>query len=220
MLRFFERLRKWLPVRMRAEIWGSAVWMAAAGIFAAGDAIAYGLGGSLFKGGAISLGAVYLVVAYTVMLAAPIETIRTQLQDLQRADAGVARVRELMEIRSRLEDGTDIIPAGALAVEFSAVYFAYEDELPAEVRADEERVGTLEDLSFRLEPGRSLGLLGHTGSGKTTIARLLFRLYDAQRGEVCLGGINLRHAQIHALRAPVGDILILERGTIVEHGPR
>jgi ATP-binding cassette subfamily B protein len=206
MLRFFERLRKWLPVRMRAEIWGSAVWMAAAGIFAAGDAIAYGLGGSLFKGGAISLGAVYLVVAYTVMLAAPIETIRTQLQDLQRADAGVARVRELMEVRSRLEDGTDIIPAGALAVEFSAVYFAYEDELPTEVRADEERVGTLEDLSFRLEAGRSLGLLGHTGSGKTTIARLLFRLYDAQRGEVCLGGINLRHAKIQALRARVGIV--------------
>jgi len=206
MLRFFERLRKWLPVRMRAEIWGSAVWMAAAAVFAAGDAIAYGLGGGLFKGGAISLGAVYLVVAYTVMLAAPIETIRTQLQDLQRADAGVVRVRELMEVRSRLEDGTDIIPAGALAVEFRAVHFTYEDEQPAGVIVDEEQASTLENLSFRLEAGRSLGLLGHTGSGKTTIARLLFRLYDAQRGEVRLGGINLRHARIEALRARVGIV--------------
>lgn len=204
--RFFERLRSWLPVRMRAEIWGSAVWMAAAGVFAAGDAIAYGLGGGLFKSGAISLGAVYLVVAYTAMLAAPIEIIRTQLQDLQRADASVARVRELMEVHSRLEDGTDLVPEGALAVEFRAVHFVYEDERPAEVSPDGERVATLENLSFRLEAGRSLGLLGHTGSGKTTITRLLFRLYDTQRGEVRLGGVNVRNANLEALRARVGIV--------------
>jgi len=140
------------------------------------------------------------------MLAAPIETIRVQLQDLQLADAGVARVRELMEVRSRLEGGTDIVPPGALAVEFRAVHFAYEDEQLAGASPDGERAATFENLSFRLEAGHSLGLLGHTGSGKTTIARLLFRLYDAQRGEVRLGGVNLRNAKLEALRARVGIV--------------
>jgi ATP-binding cassette subfamily B protein len=62
----------------------------------------------------------------------------------------------------------------------------------------------LHDVSFTLEPGRVLGLLGRTGSGKTTIARLLFRLYDPLAGEVRVGGVDPRHARLGALRARIG----------------
>jgi len=240
---FAERLRSWLPVRMRAELWGSAVWIGATVVFAVGDAIAYGLGGGLYEGKTVSLGTVYLVVAYTAMLAAPIETIRTQLQDLQRADAAVARVRELLAIRSRLVDGEESVPAGPLAVRFRDVSFAYGDgrrpltphppipsrsegETPTEdegepsarvegkppaplSRAPGEGPGVraaLDNLSFTLQPGRVLGLLGRTGSGKTTVGRLLFRLYDPQEGTVSLHGVDLRRANLKALRSRVGVV--------------
>jgi len=212
--RFLKHLRAWLPIRLRASFWESIVWVAAAGIFAAGDAIGYALGGGLYQSAAISLGAVYLVVAYVTMLAAPIETIRTQLQDLQRADAGILRVCELLEIHSRLEDGKEHLPLGALGVEFSHVYFSYEDEHNREGSQVGGETQVLEDLSFKLEAGRTLGILGRTGSGKTTIARLLFRLYDPQQGEVRLGGVNLRHTRLKELRARVGlvtqDVQVFE----------
>ncbi len=204
MRRFFEHLRHWLPVRRQAAAWGQAIMMTAIVAFAVGDAIAYGLGGALYRAAAISLGTVYMVVAYVAMLAEPIETIRTQLEDLQRADASIARVRELMGITSRLEDGTDSLPAGALSVEFRGVHFGYKDGTPPDGNHQEERATVLDDFSLSLKAGRVLGLLGRTGSGKTTIARLLFRLYDPQQGEVRVGGANLRHAELSALRARVG----------------
>jgi len=257
MRRFAAHLRSWLTVRMRAELWGSAVWIGATVIFAAGDAVAYGLGGGLYQGKAISLGTVYLVVAYTAMLAVPIETIRTQLQDVQRADAAVARVREILATRSRLVDGEESVPTGPLEVRFHDVSFAYgadshsltahpptsspskgEGEPPAEdegkppaslARASGEPVrlsapqsrqpnplglrgrvpavrGVLDNLSFTLQPGRVLGLLGRTGSGKTTVGRLLFRLYDPQLGTVSLDGVDLRRANLKVLRSRVGVV--------------
>lgn len=204
MRRFFEHLRRWWPARFKADVWGQAVMMAAIVAFAVGDAIAYELGGGLHRLGAISLGTVYMVIAYTAMLAAPIETIRTQLQDLQRADASIARVRELMATQSRLEDGSESVAGGALSAEFRAVRFAYEDEQPPNGNHREEQATILQDLGFKLEAGRVLGLLGRTGSGKTTIARLLFRLYDPQQGEVRVGDVNVRHARLRELRARVG----------------
>jgi ABC-type multidrug transport system fused ATPase/permease subunit len=204
MRRFFEALRSRLPVSLRAEFWASAVWIAAVGVFTAGDALAYGLGGSLYRLDAISLGSVYLLIAYSAMLAAPIETIRVQLQDLQRADASVVRVRELLEQRSRLGDGALNMPAGAVEVEFRDVSFGYEDRQIAEKGTLEVAANVLDRVSFRLEAGRVLGLLGRTGSGKTTIARLLFRLYDPRQGEVRVGGVDLRDASLVALRGSVG----------------
>jgi ABC-type multidrug transport system fused ATPase/permease subunit len=202
--RFFEHLRNWWPVRLQAGLWEQAVMMAAILAFAVGEAIAYGLGGSLYRLEAISLGTVYMVVAYIVMVAAPIETIRTQLQELQQADAGIARVAELREIKSRLQDGGDSLPSGALSVEFRTVRFGYKDGPTLNGSQLEEQATVVESLCFQLEAGRVLGLLGRTGSGKTTIARLLFRLYDPQQGEVCLGGVNLRQARLAELRSRVG----------------
>jgi ATP-binding cassette subfamily B protein len=206
MRRLFEHLQSWMPVALRAGLWGEGVWMAAIAAFAVGEALAYGLGGGLYRDAAISLGTVYMILAYVAMLAGPIETIRAQLQDLQRADAAIVRVRELLETRSRLEDGDVVVPAGALAVAFRGVSFEYRDGAGLDGNPGDERVAVLKNLSFRLEAGRVLGLLGRTGSGKTTVARLLFRLYDPQQGEVCLGGVNLRQARLEDLRARVGMV--------------
>lgn len=202
--RFHEHVRAWLPARWRAQLWGEAVWMAAVAMFSGGTALAYGLGGGLYFAGALSLGAVYLLAAYMAMLAEPIETIRTQLQDLQRADAGIARVRELLELRSRLDDGIEELPPGPLAVEFRDVSFEYAEGRSFDGNTAEQPAPALHGVTFALAPGRVLGLVGRTGSGKTTVARLLFRWHDARQGAVRVGGIDVRRIRLASLRARVG----------------
>lgn len=192
---FWRRLRAWLPVSIRAEYRGTWVWAAALAALALGDGLAYGLGGGLYRAETISMGTVYMVVAYAGLLAQPMEMIRQEMQSLQRADAGIARIRALLALRSNLEDGSLGLQDGALGVELRGVSFHYDDgEGPA----------ALADISFTLAPGRRLGVLGHTGSGKSTLARLLFRLYDPQEGEVQVGGIDVRQARLQDLRSRVG----------------
>lgn len=203
--RFYQHLRGWLPVMRRSELAGSTIWMAAVGVFAVGDALAYGLGGGLYRADVISLGAVYMLVAYTAMLADPIETIRAQLQDLQRADAAISRVRELFAVKSRLADGAQVLSDGALAVSFHDVTFAYQDNEHSENNENNENDEiVLENLSFTLPAGRVLGLLGHTGSGKSTLARLLFRFYDPQKGSICLNEHDLRDLKLASVREHIG----------------
>lgn len=86
------------------------------------------------------------------------------------------------------------MPSGPLSVEFEDVSFAYEER------------GVLDDVSFRLAAGRSLGLLGRTGGGKTTITRLIARLYDPGEGVVRLGGVDLRDVSEPSLRHSVGVV--------------
>jgi ATP-binding cassette subfamily B protein len=197
MHRFSDHLRHWKPWYVLAETRGAVVWAVAVLAFAMSEALAYGLGGGLFRYGAIPLSAVYMTVQYAALLAHPIEMIRTQLQSLQRADASIARILQIFSVTPTIVDGTTPLPPGPLSVALQSVCFQYPDEAGAQ-----ENV--LDNLTLQLAPGRRLGLLGQTGSGKTTIARLLFRLYDPTEGEVQLGGVNLRNAQRKEIRSRVG----------------
>jgi ATP-binding cassette subfamily B protein len=102
-------------------------------------------------------------------------------------------------------DGGDVpMPPGALSVEFDHVTFAYDADADAD--ADAQAGGAevvLDDLTWRLEAGQVLGLLGRTGSGKTTISRLLFRLHDVSSGTVRLGAVDVRRARLDDLRSRV-----------------
>jgi ATP-binding cassette subfamily B protein len=196
--RYILQLRAWRPVALRAHMWGM-IWLVTTAAMAIGQALIRGLGGPMFLAGTLSLGTLYMLVRYLEMLVGgPINDIRWRLEQLQHAQASIARVGALLGTPSRLEGGTALLPPGPLAVAFDHVSFAYEDT--------SERTGTwaLRDLSFSLASGRVLGLLGRTGSGKTTLARLLYRFHDPQRGAIHLGGVDLRQAQIGPLRARIG----------------
>ncbi|HEX5690970.1 MAG TPA: ABC transporter ATP-binding protein, partial [Roseiflexaceae bacterium] len=122
MHRFGEHLRGWLPLQRRAGLAGYSMWTTTMGIFALGNALALGLGVSLWARGELTVGTVYLIFYYTELLRQPIEQLRTQLQELQKADASITRVGELFAARSRLpEGGGTAIPAGALRVTFDQV---------------------------------------------------------------------------------------------------
>jgi len=220
MRRFYSFVQKMWPVRLRSSLGGYSMWMANVALFTFGHAIAFGVGATLWRASAITIGTVYLVFHYTELLRGPIAEIRTQITDLQRAEAGIRRIRELLNTQSRLDDeGTEHLPTGPLGVRFDGVSFAYEaaramygqdDEEDSGVSDDSdqepEMVPALHDIGFELEPGTVLGLLGRTGSGKTTLARLLVRLYDPQSGYVRVGGKPVDAVQIADLRRGVRKV--------------
>ncbi len=192
--------REWLPRTVRGWHGWSLSWSANTAYFGAANAIVFAVGAWLFTRGDLTLGSVYLLAHYAEMIRHPIERIREQMDDMQKAGAAVVRTRELLDVRNPLpDDGTAQLPAGSLSVELRRVDFAYLDG-----DGGGERV--LHDLNLRLEAGRVLGVLGRTGSGKTTIARLLTRLYDPEAGEVRLGGLPAPAVPVAALRSRVGIV--------------
>lgn len=192
MSRFYSLLRRMLPLRRKAFYGFASMWITTVIVFALGNGMAFAISAYLWKQGELTLGAVYLIFYYTELLAKPIEKIRTQFEDLQKADASLLRIRELFATRSRVGDGPGAkLPDGPLSVELDGVTFGY-DSNP-----------TLDTLNIRLQPGEAVGLLGRTGSGKTTIARLLLRFYDPQQGEIRLGGVDIRQCTLAELRRKV-----------------
>jgi ABC-type multidrug transport system fused ATPase/permease subunit len=192
--RFDKFLREWFPVRREASLAFSLIWATTLLLFTLGTGFSFALGYMLWSAGAITAGTVYLIFTYTEMMRKPIEQIRAQIEDLQRASASITRVRELFALKSSIREGDLPLPAqGAFRVEFRDVVFSYGDDVTA-----------LNDINFSLEAGQILGLLGRTGSGKSTIARLLLRLYDPVSGQILLGGVPIGRTQLSDLTRRVG----------------
>lgn len=179
-----------------AWVKGAVIWMVSLSIFTLGNILAFAMGALFFEAGTLTIGGVYIIFHYTELLRRPLETITRQMQDLQRAGGSVARIRELFAMEPSLKDGDAQMAIHAAAhVAFDRIKFSYNGEDVI-----------LDDIDFYLEPGKVLGLLGRTGSGKTTIARLLFRLYDPQEGAVRLNGTDIRTPSLHDLRKSVAMV--------------
>lgn len=193
MRRYYEIKRDWFFKTRRTELRINRIWMTINTLFALGYILSLVLGAWLHTAHLITLGAVYLIFQYTEMLRAPLDMMTRQLQDLQKAAGGIARIKELRNLQPTIKDGAGaILPDGPLAVEFDNVTFSYNGEDM-----------TLQNLDFCIQPGKVLGLLGRTGSGKTTTTRLIFRLYDINSGHLRVGGSDVREMQLRDLRERV-----------------
>ncbi len=196
MNRFHTMLRNMLPMVVRANLMSYAMWITTIIVFTSGYALTCGISWYLWSQGKITIGTAYLIYTYTNLLNMPIEQVRVQLEDLQKAGASIKRINGLLELRSGIKDGeATSLPAGALSLEIRGLSFSYEAEQ-----------NVLDDVSIRIEPGRILGVLGRTGGGKTTLSRLLNRFYDPDTGEIILGGSDLRAIRIEELRSRVAYV--------------
>ena len=198
----FDRIqRRWLPQTIRGWMGWAWMWSTTIVLYGLSTSIVFVLGSWLFGVGTLTIGSVYLVFHYVEMTRHPMEQIRAQMEDLQKAGAAIARVDELMITTAKLKaEGDQAVGDSALRVEFDNVTFHYDDGDDA---IDEI---VLHEVSFDIAPGRVVGLLGRTGSGKSTIARLVTRLYEPQAGIVRLGGVATWDAHVADFRKRVGMV--------------
>ena len=198
--RMTEIFRTWLPDAVRARLGFALLWGTSIVAYIGGLVLVFWLGSTLLNDGAITVGGVYLVFHYTEMMRHPMEQIREQMEVLQKAGAGIARVEELFGQKPDLDTtGVIELPSGALSVDLDDVHFSYEDD-----QSNGDIV--IDGVSVSLAPGRIIGVLGRTGSGKSTLARLLTRLYDPTGGEIRLSGVPVPRTAIAALRSRVGMV--------------
>ena len=174
-------------------------------LYIVGQIVAFTLSYSLFQAGLITIGSVYLIVYFTFFVFQRFQDLTNELQNLQQAIASLERAESLLKTESKIKGPASPVglPSGPLGVTFEQVTFGYSDETPV-----------LHDISFQLHPGKTVGLLGRTGSGKTTMARLLFRLYDPTSGNICLESngsakptlIGLEQVALDGLRQRIGMV--------------
>jgi ABC-type multidrug transport system fused ATPase/permease subunit len=200
MRKFYLLMRGMLDKSLRAAMMINVLLNATILIFTLGNATAFGVSAFLFKSQVITIGTVYLIFHYTNMLERPINQITRQLEDFQRAGAGITRIRELLDTKGKILDKQSApIPDLYLkdnqgfSVEFSNVTFGYDDAIAdnsrSEYTQDEKHLDkeiVLENLTFKLDARKVLGLLGRTGSGKTTLIRLLLRLFEPDSGQILI----------------------------------
>jgi ABC-type multidrug transport system fused ATPase/permease subunit len=197
--RLYHFMRGWLKALRSAFLVSGAVLNLTNVLAVAGYAIGLALAVWLYTHGETSIGTAFLIVSYTGMLSGPLQTIREQAGDLQQASASVDRIQALLDLRPSVTDlvlpDVPALRPGPLSLAFEDVSFQYDGD-----RA------VLRDVSFAVQPGRVLGVLGRTGSGKTTLTRLIFRLYDPSQGRLCLDGADLRGLPVAEVRRRVGMV--------------
>ena len=146
----------------------------------------------------LEVGVIYLFITYLRKVFEPIDRIIENVEIVQDATSSIDKIYEILEHEEYLEDydyGIELKDVKG-KIEFKNVWFAYEDEN-----------WILKDVSFTINPGESIALVGKTGSGKTTITNLINRFYKIQKGEILLDGVNINDINLKSLRKNIGTIL-------------
>jgi ABC-type multidrug transport system fused ATPase/permease subunit len=177
-------------------------------------ALVYGLGGWLAIRGDLEPGTVVTLALLLTQLYAPLTALASARVDAMTAIVSFERVFEVLDLPPLITEKPDAadVPEGPVSVEFDGVRFAYPSAERVSLASLEEvatldtRGGTevLHGVSFRVEPGRMVALVGTSGSGKSTIAALTPRLYDVDEGAVRLGGVDVRDLSFEAIRSTLG----------------
>lgn len=169
-------------------------------------------GGFRVDVGDLTQGQVIAFVNYMTQISLALVVVANLVVIFTRAAACSSRINEVLDMEPSIVDGSGVSEAisDAPAIEFKDVSFSYHDD------GD----NALERISFSLEKGETLGIIGGTGSGKSTLVNLIPRFYDAEQGEVIVDGVNVRDYPLEALRMKIGVVpqkALLFSGTVAEN---
>lgn len=195
--------------RKRAEL---AFYISSALIIFAGIAVIIGDGGYEVITGSLTVGALVAFYGYTLQLFGPINSVVDVYSKLHRARASLRRILEIEMTEATITDHSEAVllrQQSAAAVEFRNVSFRYRSDSPV-----------LYGMNFRVSPGEKVAIVGKSGIGKTTVAKLLGRLYEVKDGSVLVDGYDVRNIKLRSLRSIVSIVpqdAVLFDGTLLEN---
>ena len=155
------------------------------------------LGAAMVVNGRISIGEMTAFLLFLTSFFAPIQTLVQLYNSYQQGGAAIVKLRELLSTEPSVVQADDAYPLPPIEgeIELRGVTFGYADDRPV-----------LHNVSLRIAPGETVALVGETGAGKSTVARLLTRFYDPQRGSLTIDGHDLRSVEISSLRSQLGVV--------------
>ncbi|CDO30013.1 ABC transporter ATP-binding protein [Mycolicibacterium vulneris] len=177
-------------------------------VVAACTAVVLWRGAALILAGAMTAGTLTVFISYLASFFKPVQDLAKLTNTIAMASVGVDRVNALLTAETSVEEKPDAVEPEQLtgAISFDRVAFAYDSENPV-----------LREVTFEVQPGQLVGVVGHTGSGKSSLVSLIPRFYDPSAGTVRIDGVDLRDYKLHELRSQIAYVLqdtVLFRGTI------
>ena len=177
-------------------------------VVAACTALVLWRGSALVIAGTMTAGTLTVFIAYLASFFKPVQDLAKLTNTIAMASVGVDRVNALLDAETGIEEKPDAVDPVRIkgAIDFERVAFSYDNETPV-----------LRDVSFEVRPGQLVGVVGHTGSGKSSLVSLIPRFYDPSVGTVRIDGVDVRDYKLHELRRQIAYVLqdtVLFRGTI------
>ena len=182
---------------VRSLIFRSLLGVAQMTVLAVGAGAIVVLGGMDVASGAMTVGAFVLINTYLLQLVRPLERLGNLYRSIKQALIDLEQMSQIFDEQPEVTDapGAEPLSDGPGAIQFDNVSFAYDP-----------RRQVLKNVSFTVEPGRKVALVGPSGGGKTTIGRLLFRFYDPAEGSISVDGQNIRTRTQASVRAAIGVV--------------
>lgn len=165
-------------------------------------------GGNMVSTQSLEVGKIIAFVNYMIQIMHSTVMVINLMMNFSRAKASADRINEILNIESSIKEKEEAKDLEGYDVEFKQVYFKF----------NEESENVLEDISFTIKEGERIGIIGPTGSGKSTIISLISRLYDIDRGEILIGGINVKDLKLKELRENIG--IVLQDSILLSGGQR
>jgi ATP-binding cassette, subfamily B, bacterial len=213
---FRGRAARVRDIGVLAAMYGRTFFTALTLVAALATALVYGLGGWLAFTGSLSAGDVVALALLLSRLYGPLTALANVRVDVMSAMVSFDRVFEVLDLQPMIREAPDAVPLPAddRSIEFDDVHFSYPTAADVSLPSLEEvslpehggPTAVLHGVSFRVEPGQLVALVGHSGAGKSTIANLVSRLYDVTSGAVRVGGVDVRRATLSSLRDSIGVV--------------
>jgi ATP-binding cassette subfamily B protein len=195
--KFDERSRRVFDLGLRATKLMATTWSTMGLIAGLATALIYWYGGYEVFGGILKIGDLLAFAMYSAMLIWPVTSFGMVLAGYQNAMVSARRIFEVLDAEPEVKEKTDAIELPPIEgrISFEDVYFGYDPSKPI-----------LKGVSFEVKPGEKVAIVGATGSGKSTLIKLIPRFYDPQKGRITIDGYDLRDVRIESLRRQIGIV--------------